>query len=423
MRRIAGVASIGRLKPTRPAAIVALVAAALALIVRSAFVHSSAAVGDYRIDAKPAVDALSRLDLGGFVHHVTLMGTFSLFLRAPVVALVRAFGGSDLSTYTWGALVCALPLAGLAVWLLVDMGRRDKQPSARLAIAALFALTPFIGAAITWGHPEELLTTTLCIVAVIAASRDRTLIAAVALGLAIATKQWALVAIGPVLVAAPARRLRLSLVSGTIVVLFMMPIALADTQSFALGAKSLANAHSWVSVVSVWWPFSNFHTHLVTDGVGNVAVTTFKLPASLNVLPHGLIVAIGLPLGAVLLARRRRPTLDQLLSFLALLLLLRCVLDPWNNLYYQVGFMIALLTRDALCARGLPIASAFATVLGWATFWHLAAPNRGVPTYAFYMMWTIALGIWLVAQTYSLRLPTLLSAELPATRRRATQAA
>jgi hypothetical protein len=187
--------------------------------------------------------------------------------------------------------------------------------------------------------------------------------------------------------------------------------------------KSLASANSWVSVVSYWWPLSDFHTHVVTDGVTNVAVTTFKLPASLNLIPHALIVVIGLPLGAALLARRRQPSLDQLLSFLALMLLLRCVLDPWNNLYYQLPLMIGLYARDALCSRGLPLASMFATVLGWATFWHVAAPGRGLPTFLFYMAWTLPLGAWLVINTFELRLPAMLAAQFGPARSRAVQAA
>ena len=39
---------------------------------------------------------------------------------------------------------------------------------------------------------------------------------------------------------------------------------------------------------------------------------------------------------------------EQLLALLALLLLLRCVLDPWNTIYYELPFLLALLAWEAL---------------------------------------------------------------------------
>src|SRR4029077_4888166 len=38
-----------------------------------------------------------------------------------------------------------------------------------------------------------------------------------------------------------------------------------------------------------------------------------------------------------------------------LLALLRCVLDPVDNLYYHLPLLLALLGWDALAARGLPL--------------------------------------------------------------------
>jgi hypothetical protein len=243
------------------------------------------------------------------------------------------------------------------------------------------------------------------------------------LGLAVATKQWALVAAAPAFVALPSGRWRFACAAGAVIALFTLPTALADTHAFTSGTQAIASTRSWVSVVSVWWPFSDFQTHVVSDGVGSVAFTTFKLPASLNLIPHALIVTIGLPLGAILLARRRSLSLDQVLSFLALMLLLRCVLDPWDNLYYQLPLMVGLYVRDALCSRRLPIASAFATVLGWTTFWHVVAPQRGLLTFAFYMTWAVALAGWLVINTFNLRRPAAVNASLPSPRSRAVQAA
>jgi hypothetical protein len=258
---------------------------------------------------------------------------------------------------------------------------------------------------------------------VIAAIRGHGGWAGLALGLAIATKQWALVAAAPVFVAAARGRWRLVLTATVVVALLTLPAALADTQAFTTGAKGIASVNRWVSTVSFWWPFSDFHTRMVSDGVTSVAISVFKLPAWLNMIPHALIVTIGLPLGAALLVRRRAVTLDQALSFLALMVLLRCVLDPWNNFYYQLPLLVSLYARDALCARGLPLASAFATVLAWFTFFHLAAPNHGTQTYTVYMAWTGVLAVWLVINTFALRLPAAVTAPLASPRGGAVQAA
>jgi hypothetical protein len=56
------------------------------------------------------------------------------------------------------------------------------------------------------GHPEELLGAVLCIAAVLVAMRGRAVWAGVLLGLAIANKEWGLVAVGPVLLALPRER-------------------------------------------------------------------------------------------------------------------------------------------------------------------------------------------------------------------------
>ena len=54
---------------------------------------------------------------------------------------------------------------------------------------------------------------------------------------------------------------------------------------------------------------------------------------------------------------------EQLLLLLALLLLLRCVLDPWNVVYYELPFLLALLCWEALCRPERPPVLALAASL------------------------------------------------------------
>ena len=59
---------------------------------------------------------------------------------------------------------------------------------------------------------------------------------------------------------------------------------------------------------------------------------------------------------------------EQILLLLALLFLLRCVLDPWNIVYYELPFLLALLAWEALCRpERPPVLTLAATALVWIT--------------------------------------------------------
>jgi hypothetical protein len=236
-----------------------------------------------------------------------------------------------------------------------------------------------------------------------------------------------------VLLAMPRHRLRVTVIGSALLAAATLPVLVVDPHAFLVAIKSIASAQSWVSATNVWWPLAHAHSFTVFDGVANAEVVKYTLPASLNWFPHAVIVLIGLPLGALIAARRRAVTLDQVLSLLALLLLLRCALDPWDNAYYQVIPLIALYARDALCARGLPLASAFATVATAITFNHIAIAHGGLGPFAFthdtaltnlaYLAYTVPLALWLAVNALQLRLPAFLTAQLAGPRVRRADAA
>ena len=92
-----------------------------------------------------------------------------------------------------------------------------------------FSANPVTLYALQDGHAEELLGAVLCVAAVLAAQRGRGGLAALALGLAIANKQWALLAIGPVLLALPpGRRARPLALAGAVVLCIDLPLWLAS---------------------------------------------------------------------------------------------------------------------------------------------------------------------------------------------------
>jgi hypothetical protein len=89
-----------------------------------------------------------------------------------------------------------------------------------------------------------------------------------------------------------------------------------------------------------------------------------------------IVVAFALSLTCFWLRRRSvRPTAEPLL-LLALVLLLRCALDPWDNWYYPLPYLLALLSWEALGSRRPPAAALVASFGGWFVF-QWAVPGRG----------------------------------------------
>ena len=74
----------------------------------------------------------------------------------------------------------------------------------------------------------------------LAALRGRTLPAALLLGLALATKQWAVIAVLPVLAAAPTKRVRLFAVAAGLALVLTVPLVLGNAESFSGTAKQAA---------------------------------------------------------------------------------------------------------------------------------------------------------------------------------------
>jgi hypothetical protein len=77
----------------------------------------------------------------------------------------------------------------------------------------------------------------------------------------------------------------------------------------------------------------------------------YRLPPGwVESLAHPLIIAIAAPLSALyaVVRRSRGASRCDPLLLLALLLLLRCALDPWDNAYYPLPFLLALVVWEAL---------------------------------------------------------------------------
>jgi hypothetical protein len=115
--------------------------------------------------------------------------------------------------------------------------------------------------------------------------------------------------------------------------------------------------------------FAGATGHVVRGTFGDLKPGYRTPPAWLGGLAHPLIVALALPL--TLLCLRRRPPgreLGDALLLLALLGLLRCVLDPWDAVYYPLPFVLALLGWETLTRRRPPVLALAASAAVWWIF-------------------------------------------------------
>jgi len=369
---------------------------------------------DYETEAKPAFDALTHGHVLEFLRLAPAYGG-SLVERAPFALLPGLWGGGQLAVYRMVALPCLLAAAALGVWLVAQMRTRpDGSKLARAVALGICVANPLTLRALETGHPEDLLGGVLCVAAVLLAARERPLWAGLALGLAIANKEWALLAVGPVLIAqAPhpgAWRWRPAILcvccAGAVAMIVLAPLALVGSSGFVASTRGAAAPPS--AIFQPWqlfW-FLGHHGPTVRGLYGDIKVGYRTAPGWVGIISHPLIVAVSLPLTALAWGRGRRGRSDALL-LLALLLLLRCVLDTWDTVYYPIPFVLALLAWESLGARRRPAVLALSsTVLAWLSFvWlpnHVSADAQA----AFFLAWTVPLGVGLALRLYA---PELMS--------------
>jgi glycosyl transferase family 87 len=360
------------------------IAVALAVACALLALGISAPGSDYRHEAMPAFTALVDGDLRGFLDLTPVGYAGSVLVRAPFALLAAALGAGPTGIYRAGALVCLLGVAGLAFALVGVMRARGREVWGIAATAAVVVLAPIVLAVLDVGHPEEALTGALVVGSVLAALAGRPVWAGLALGTAIACKQWALLAVAPVLLAAPDRRPRLCLAAGAAAVTLWAPVALVDVGGFQAQSGALAQTGWIFKPQQLWWPLRAARA-LPGGGIG------FDGPAWVGGLAHPLIVSLAAPLAGLHWWRRRRLEACDALALLGLLLLLRCLLDPWNCVYYAIPAIMSLTAWEAHTRRGLPVLGIGVTALTWLSFVGLR-PYLGWDGLAIaYLAWSVPL--------------------------------
>ena len=158
---------------------------------------------DYDAEAAPAFAALVHGHLTRFLAAASAptAARSSSAPRSPSSPGSSAAASSP-STAWSPSPACSPPPPSASGWS-PGCAPTDHSRLARGVALGLCVANPLTLRALEIGHPEELLGAVLCVAAVLLAARDRPLWAGLLLGLAIANKQWALLAVGPVLLALP----------------------------------------------------------------------------------------------------------------------------------------------------------------------------------------------------------------------------
>jgi hypothetical protein len=184
----------------------------------------------------------------------------------------------------------------------------------------------------------------------------------------------------------------------------LAPLLLVSSGGFASSTRAAASTQSTIfQPWQVWW-FFGWHGPLV-HGLFGLAKPGYRSgPGWTGAISHPLIVVVGLGLAGILWLRGRRGSRvlgeREALLLLALVLLLRCVLDTWDTGYYMLPFSISLLAWEAVGERKPPILALLGTVLTWLALEQLSARGASPDMQAaVFLAWTLPL-----AALFALRL-------------------
>jgi hypothetical protein len=248
-------------------------------------------------------------------------------------------------------------LIALCTWFAAQPRRRGGVGWASRLIAVVLAVcNPIVLNAVLGGHPEEILGAVLCVGGIVLASRGDGFWAGALIGLAVVNKTWALVAVPVALAVMPADRRRAAIVMVSTAAVVLVPVMLLRSNGFGGASTGTDIGATFNPPQLLWW----FGPH------------SFVAHASrwLIVLAAGMCAVLSWGSGRA--ERPSRRGAADALALLALVLLLRAALDPWNNLYYHLPFLFALMAYEVRSGR-TPLAA-----LGFSLVLFVVVPVHGI---------------------------------------------
>ena len=183
--------------------------------------------------------------------------------------------------------------------------------------------------------------------------------------------------------------------------IILAPLLLVATQHFVSSNRVASSTGTIFQPWQAWW-FTGSFGHVIRGFDGLVKVGYRYPPVWIRSFTHPLILAVSVPL-SLLWWRLRNATTprENVFLLLALILLLRCVLDPFNNVYYSLPFLMALLTWETLALRRAPALTLAFTAVLWVIFQKLpGSVSPDVQSLA-YMGWALPVGFGLAARLYA----------------------
>jgi hypothetical protein len=341
--------------------------------------------GDFYLEVYPAYERLMRGDVDGFLAILPGYSGFTVLVGGPAALLTGAFGGVETMVFRLTAVPGLLALAALGVAVAGPVRAAGNKAWPVFLLAAAGGVLAY--RTLLDGHPEDLLATACAVGGVLVARGGRTGWASVLIVLAVVAKQWAVLAILPAAMAAPRGGWRIA-AAGAIGTVLLLAV---QTQAGGANHDAITSTGLLFHPHQLFWPFGIPATpDFVAGGHG-----TTMGPAWLAPLTRPLIVGSGLVL-AVAWWLRSGPERyrDDALGVLALAFLLRCMLDPWDLVYYHLPLVVALAAWEARRGRDLPVLSVAVSAACWLTFVIYDA-RTGYGPYVAYLAWTVPLAIGL----------------------------
>jgi hypothetical protein len=304
-------------------------------------------VNDFLTEAQIPLRQLSEGHVLGFLQ-TSPAYVGSLIGRSPFALLAMALHADWQVVYILTSLPCLMAAPVLGAWLA-----RTTAPDTNTRpiwvwlspFGLLLALNPIVIDCLILGHPEDVLGASLAIAGVVQAARGKEHAAMLLLGLSVVNKSWAIVAVPVAMVLLPRVSWRgVLLLVGPIIAVYV-PITLIQNHHGGSITTSTGSGGIFLATQLWWW---------------------FGADSFVAVHAHLLIVVSAFVLAGVWRRTRRAACTDpgQLLRegllLLALVFLLRAAMDPWNNIYYCLPF---LMTVYALELGRAPRWSFAATIL------------------------------------------------------------
>lgn len=344
-------------------------------------------------DASRPLHALVTGHLGAFFKTQTAMGLTSLLLRAPAVAIAHAWGAGTLGEYRAGALVCLVVAAVVGTLLAARTARRGVPVPVALALLTLWAAAIAWGRSVYFGHPEEPLAAALALLAIVLALERRALHAGIVLGLAIGTKQWALLAAPVALTAIARSEWRRLLVAALAVAAVTLGVpAIGSPSTFKAAQQATARGDDKTTTpADVWFRLGRKHVFARTRTTVAYGVYPPKLIGRwIRTFVFALAVA-----ASVVFVRRRGIATADTLGLVALLFLLRAVLDTQTFSYHLTPMLMAIAAWEGLGRRRLPVVACLALAAFELTV-HYVAPDMSANAFnAIFLAWTLPLAAYL----------------------------